>query len=145
MVCLTSRQPGHGRLPVTMGLQHVLNILPLWAVSAALAWGTTRSLLGARVGPRGLWLVVTLSLPVTAVLAVYPRPIRWNCFDEFTFPPRAFLAAGVLLAPALLLGVLARPRWTSVWSLAFGLAAAILLLAALLLLVWVVLIGRFLC
>lgn len=145
MVFLTPRQPGHGRLPVTMGLQHVLNILPLWAVSAALAWGTARSLLGSRVGLRGLWLGVALSLPVTAVLSVFPRPIRWNCFDEFAFPPGAFLAAGLLLVPALLLGLLARPRWTSVWSLAFGLAAVILLLAALLLLVWVVLIGGFLC
>ncbi|MDL2345365.1 hypothetical protein QOL99_14580 [Deinococcus sp. MIMF12] len=128
-----------------MGLQHVLNILPLWAVSAALAWGTARSLLGSRVESRGLWLGVALSLPVTAVLAVYPRPIRWNCFDEFTSPPRAFLAAGPLMISALLLGLIARPRWISIWRLASGLAAAILLLAALLLLVWVLLIGRFLC
>lgn len=46
-------------------------------------------------------LGVALSLPVTAVLSVFPRPIRWNCFDESTFPPGAFLAAGLLLVPIL--------------------------------------------
>lgn len=128
-----------------MWLRHVINILPLWAVSSVLAWSTVRSLLGSRGGHGGLWLGVALSLPITAVLAVYPRPIRWNCFDEFAFPPRAFLAAGLLLIPTLVLGILVRPRWTSVWSLAAGMAAAILPIAALLLIVWVVLIGRFLC